>query len=201
MNKIHSLEINKLINEYNYFKSDYDYKYEVVHNADSEFIQEVNNILDQNPELRKIYDEKTKREEPTEVHDNDIETHFSESSEIIPIDDSHMEKSPHIKDVYRSIVKVTHPDKVEDKSLHEIYIDATNHYNNNDVMSLYTICYKLGISYNEEDIDRDYILKEINIAKSKVSMIEDTFTWQWKNSHSDDIKSNIILIYIKNQIR
>ena len=58
MNKIHQLEIRKLLKEFDYLKSDYEYKNEIVFEADNSFMRNLNEFLDKNFVLKEMFDKK-----------------------------------------------------------------------------------------------------------------------------------------------
>ena len=52
---IKKLEINRLFKEFEYVKSDYEYKSEIVREADVEFLKSIDTILNKSEELKSIY--------------------------------------------------------------------------------------------------------------------------------------------------
>ena len=109
--KIVDLHINKLIQEYSFLKSDEDLKKELINANQSIFLGLVNSKLNDlnlkpenpNPSIKKI--------EPK----IDI-SGVSENTKI------------RFKKIYRDIVKKTHPDKVESEELKDLYLKATEAY-------------------------------------------------------------------------
>ena len=188
--EIKKLEISKLIKELDFIKSDYEYKSEIIKEADSEFLKNVDRILNINQELKLIYDEKICKNFKNE--DNKVDISLSEKN----IDKEDFIKSDKIKKLYREIVKITHPDRIDNKSFNNLYIESSKYYNSNDIIGIYKICEYLGIEY-EMDISEIDILKEsIKILKDRICFIENTHTWIWYNNQKD----NLILNYIRNQI-
>ena len=114
MHNIKKLEIKKLFKELDFLESDYEYRNEVINAVDSNFIEEVYSILERNPELKTIYDEKYEVETVSEADDVII---HSEEQQII----DRIESSPKIRKLYREIVKITHPDKVKNTSFNDTY--------------------------------------------------------------------------------
>jgi len=204
MNKLKDLEIKKLLKELDFIEMDYEYRSEVVSEADSEFMNSINNFLSKNPELKEIYDKKvTDRIEKTinevkqkevdkSTQSDNIEDNFNQDS----IDDIVSEKSPEVKKAYRDIVKSTHPDKVKDKRLNDFYIKSTDLYNNNDKIGLYKICDELGISYDIDENDTEIIEDKINTLKRKINFLESTFTWKWFNTKDEKLRDRILLDFI-----
>ena len=58
MNRLQYLQTKKLFKELDYMESDFEYRNEIISEADSEFITQVNNFLEEHPQLKEIYDEK-----------------------------------------------------------------------------------------------------------------------------------------------
>jgi len=58
MSKLKQLESKKLIKELEFIESDYNYKNELVSEADSEFIKSLNLFLERHPQLKEIFDRK-----------------------------------------------------------------------------------------------------------------------------------------------
>ena len=195
MHNIKKLEIKKLFKELDFLESDYEYRNEVINAVDSNFIEEVYSILERNPELKTIYDEKYEVETVSEADDVII---HSEEQQII----DRIESSPKIRKLYREIVKITHPDRVKNTNLNDAYIKATGYYDINDYIGLYKINFQLGIEdYElcEENIEIE-IKDRINNIKNKIDFLEKTFTYQWYISGERD-KQNILLKFIENKLK
>ena len=194
MHNIKKLEIKKLFKELDFLESDYEYRNEVINNVDIDFTNEINLLLDKNPELKTIYNEK-------------FDTNLSESLDenIIEVIEEVIEKIKHstkIKKLYRDIVKITHPDKVNNTNLNDAYIKATGYYDINDYIGVYKINFQLGIEdYElcEENIEIE-IKDRINNIKNKIDFLEKTFTYQWYISGERD-KQNILLKFIENKLK
>ena len=77
MSKLKQLEIKKLMKELDFVESDFTYKNEIVHEADSNFIKSVNDLLEQHPLLKDVFDKKInnkidKAEIPSKLPKNHI---------------------------------------------------------------------------------------------------------------------------------
>lgn len=208
MNKLKQLEIKKLMKELDFVESDFTYKNEIVHEADSNFIKSVNDLLEQHPLLKDVFDKKI---------NNKIDNIFQRRTEelkdkIETINESYQEDSieeevivekiidKKVRKLYREIAKITHPDRVDNRKLNDLYIKATIYYNNNDIAGTYSICNELDIEYEPDDSDNQLISGKINGLKSRISFIESTLTWVWYHSTDDKEKEQMILGYIKNQL-
>lgn len=199
MNRLQYLQTKKLFKELEYMESDFEYRNEIISEADSEFITEVNNFLDNHPELKEIYDEKIDNHIQQSILRNTeevIELFESESieEETITYEDP---KLPKVKKLYREIVKLTHPDKVDKKSLNDLYLSATKYYDNNDKIGIYKICTELDIDYDLDEEDNQIIESKIEDLKRRITFLESTFTWQWINTNGDKEKTEMLLSYIK----
>jgi len=205
---IRKLEIHRLIKELDFVKSDYDYKSELLVGADAEFIRDVNIFLEGHPELKNLFDEKTKVSEVSIPTNNDpiVETLVEtaepisykpnmEDYEIVTVP-----KDPKLKSLYRNIVKSTHPDKVNDFYLKELYMEATKAYDDNSLLPILTICGKLGIPYDISEEETNLIKDEISTIKTKSQFLENTYTWNWCQHTDVNIREMVILSYVKKQI-
>ena len=222
MNKLKILEVKKLLKELDYIESDFEYRSEVISEADFEFINSVNDFLSTHPELKEIYDQKItdkinesiKRgtDEAEESQEDDTEGDGEDVSELIDEDERQEEEveeidedkeiiSPKLKKLYREIVKITHPDKVKKKKLNDIYIKATDFYNLNDKVGIYKICNELSIDYDIEAEDEIFISTKIDSLKKRIGFLESTFTWKWARTENEEERNQILLNYIKLRIQ
>lgn len=188
MDNLEKLEIYRLLNEFNFVKSDYEYKSELINNYELEFNNRVNNILEKHTGLKQIIEEK-------DIHKKvDIKT--EEELEY----NSLSNKSPKIKYLYRQIAKITHNDITKNNGLNDIYIKSKQYYEDDDIIGIYSICDRLGIDYELDVEEKELIIGKISEIKKKIDFIETTFIWEWKKSNDDEDKNKIILSYIKGKI-
>ena len=202
MNKLRQLEVKKLIKEFEFLGSDFEYKNELVSEADNNFIKTVNIFLDDNPEVKKIFDRKINERLDKIILDR-VEQQMDKEDTFIPdeVEIINTQKDDKIKKIYREIVKKTHPDKVDNKKLNDIYIKAITHYEENDIIQIYSICEELGIEYDVTEDDSEIIRNNIENIKNKINFIESTTTWKWYYTEDDNLKNEIILNYIRSQIK
>lgn len=200
MNKVKKLEIKKLFKELEYIESDFEYRSEIISEADYDFIGKVNNFLEGHPELKELYDKKItdtlnnnfiKKVEEIKEIDSDIDL-----ESIVEVDS----KPVKIKKLYRDIVKLTHPDKISKKSLNDIYMEATEHYKLNNSIGLYKICQILDISWDIDDSDSLLISDRINELRSKINFLESTITWKWLKTEDEREKNELMFNFIKMRI-
>jgi len=224
MSKLKRLETKKLLRELEFIESDYDYKNEVISEADGDFLNSVNAFLTSHPELKEMFDKKIndkidqmikkKEEDVKEIERKEMESEMgggSNDEESINEDDNIEEgeqdtkdiedvRSPKLKKIYREIVKLTHPDKVKNSKLNDLYIKGTGFYDKNDIAGLYSICNELNIEYEVDDEDNVLISTKISTLKQRIGFMESTYTWKWHFSKDDSEKNNIILTYIRMQL-
>jgi hypothetical protein len=207
MSKLKQLEIKKLLKELDFIESDFTYKSEVVHEADSNFIKTVNDLLEEHPLLKEVFDKKinSKIEHIFEKRDEEIKEKIELSNEEeMPIEDDFIivEKfiDQKVKKLYREIAKITHPDRIDNRKLNDLYLKATTCYDNNDRPGTYAICDELDIDYEPDDSDSQTISNKITDIKGKISFIESTMTWNWYHSDDEKAKEQMILRYIKDRL-
>lgn len=201
MNRLQYLQTKKLFKELEYMESDFEYRNEIISEADSEFISQVNNFLDHHPELKEIYDQKIDNHIQQSILGNTEEVielfNENETIEEIIYD---VPKLPKVKKLYREIVKLTHPDKVNKKSLNDLYLVATGYYDSNDQIGIYKICTELDIDYDLDDEDNQIIESKIEELRRRIEFLESTFTWQWINTSGEKEKLEMLLNYIRMQL-
>jgi hypothetical protein len=216
MNKVKSLEFKKLFKELEFIESDFEYRNEIISEADSQFINSINQFLENHPELKEIYDNKVtekinqsikKKEESEEKNDDsisdDTENSEDESEDIEKVEEETKDRKSvsEIKRLYREIVKLTHPDKVKNKKLNEMYLKATKYYDDNNKIGIYAVCNELSIQYEIKTEDIQLIYDEIKRLQQKINFLESTYTWKWYNCEDEEQKSQILLNYIKLKIK
>jgi hypothetical protein len=201
MNNIHQLEIRKLLKELDYLKSDYEYKNEIVFEADNSFMRTLNDFLDKNFVLKEMFDKKINSGIDDLIRNRSfesvIESVSDEESEMVIVEKIVDEK---LRKIYRNIAKKTHPDKISDVRLNDIYIIASKMYDTNDVMGIYSICDQLGIPYDLSIEDGEILKSQISMMKERVGFMESTFTWKWYHTDDEKEKSQILVDYIKSKI-
>jgi len=170
--KIKKLQIQKVIQEYNLLNTDYELKNNMVEEYRAEFLKETFN------------EDKSKEQ--------DIDSTPKKKEAKIKNEDIPKDTKDKIKKIYREIVKQTHPDKVNSEVLNNYYLDATKAYDLNDVLELYIICEKLDIDTEISNLELELFDKLIEIKKSEIRRIEESFIWVWINSKSEEEKQKIV---------
>lgn len=182
---IRRLEIKKLMKELEFYESDYEYKNSIVEIADKEFLKSVSSYFEEYPELNNIFQSKI---------DKKLYENLIIDDEVLNINKP--KPSPKIRKLYREIVKRTHPDKISDKHLNELYLIATKNYDECNILSIYSICNDLNISYDLDESDIVMFNNRINTLKNNISFIQSTYTWKW-NFTSELERKNVVLDYIR----
>jgi hypothetical protein len=201
MDRIKLLEIKKLFKELDYVQSDFEYRSEIISEADTNFLNVVNSFLDDHPELKELYESKVNERVNQFIHTESYEPITEQpqddfEEEEIFIDD----KSPKVKKLYREIVKITHPDKSDKKSHNDIYVKATEYYDMNDKIGIYKICTELDIDYDIDYEDNIEIQKRIDDLKGRITFLESTFTYQWIRIDDELQKNEMMINFIKMRI-
>ena len=188
------LEFQRLIKELQFVESDYLYQSEIINQSDKIFLDSVNNVLNEYPDLKTIWEEKQSvfyENEPLIVED--INTEIEQS----------IQKTKHsseIKKIYREIVKSTHPDKIKSTKLNELYLEATNAYESDDLITLYRVCSELMIDFDWSDDEILKVKERVEKYKNQINFLESTYTFKWLKSDDND-KLKIILKFIENKIK
>ena len=200
MDRIKLLEIKKLFKELDYVQSDFEYRSEIISEADTNFLNGVNNFLDGHPELKELYESKVNERINQFIHTDSYEpieqTQDNYEELEIVLDD----KSSKLKKLYREIVKITHPDKSDKKSHNDIYVKATEYYDMNDKIGMYQICYQLGLENRIEYDDKIEIENKIDNLKSKILFLTKTLSYKWYISTDINIKNKLLMSFIEDRI-
>lgn len=201
MDKLKELELKKLLSQLSFMEIEYEYKTEVIKQSDALFMKEVDSTLERNTELRELYEKKNieKIEKIIKEVLNESGDFINDEYENEDIEVATKVIPKEVRNIYREIVKLTHPDRVDDDKLKDIYINATECYENVDKFGLYKICDTLNIPYKIDIDDIEDINKTIEDFKNKIDFIESTFTWLWYNSE-DSKKNEILLMFIKQHL-
>jgi hypothetical protein len=182
--KLVDLQINKLIQEYSFLKSDEELKKEMINTNQKGFLDLVNGKLgDLKPEeinLGPTKEPKSKKIEP-KVDMSGI----SENTKV------------RIKKIYRNIVKLTHPDKTESEELNELYMEATEAYEAYNIFELCFISKKLNIKV-KLSLEETKTLKELlDSKKDEIKKIESSFIWLWLTASNENDKNELVDRFIE----
>ena len=193
MNHLKYLEFQRLMKELQFVESDYQYQSEILKLSDSEFLKNVDTVLNQFPELKEIYNRRQ-----AEIYKNVVIEPRIDSIQEVEV--SPVTEDLEAKKLYRDIVKSTHPDKIKNHKLNELYLEATDAYEKNDIITLYKVCSELNLDF---ELPSDYVEKlntKINSLKQQISFLETTFTFKWIKSSSQHDKNRVVVEFIRSQI-
>lgn len=193
MKNLKYLEVNKLIRELDFIKSDFEWKSELISSANNEFLNSVNSFLENHPHLKEVW--KNRNEENDEVEEN----HPEEQTERDDVKNEHVIDNK-FKNIYRQIVKETHPDKIGSNKLNELYSKATDAYKMGDFLPLIKISQILGLDWELDNEQVSNIEIQIETIKDRINFLETTFTYQWWSEKIESERDKIILAYIRKQI-
>ena len=184
--KLEQLQINKLIQEFSFLKSDEELKKELIEHNQNIFLDLVNEELSNlNPDQIKDPDNTIKEPKSVKVESKIDMSTVSENTKV------------KIKKIYREIVKKTHPDKVNSEELNELYIKATEYYVTYDVFELYFISKTLNIKIKLSLDETNTLNQLIELKKNELKAIETSFIWLWLNTQSDDEKNLLVHKFLK----
>lgn len=180
--RLKKLQIKKLIQEYNFIQSDFDFKNQVIEDNKQEFINKVSEV---EKELN------IKKELPINTGNtkNEITSNIQDVSE---------NTKNKIKKIYREIVKLTHPDKIESDRLIELYHKSTKCSEDNDLLCLYLISIELNIDFEFDSEDIEFLERIVNSKRKENSVLETSCVWAWINSKDEETKNRLLKFYVIN---
>jgi hypothetical protein len=184
--RLKELQKKKLVQEYEYTKSELEYRKSVMDENTKEFLEVAYKAAGKE---RIISDddnvsENQRREEKLR----------EEKQELLDIDPYIKQKS---KKLYREISKRTHPDKDPNGIYTDLFKEATQSYERYRLLDLYHHCERLGIPYDIEGRDIEELNREIKTNRSEIELIEKTFVYLWSIQPSDKMKSIIINQFVR----
>jgi hypothetical protein len=204
--KLEELKIKRLMKEYEYLTTEYEFRKEFSEKHKTDFLSEISKrrkeLNIEEPPLNIIIPEEESAQNidiDGEI-DSDIldEDYLDDEKEEDP---EQLQKDIKLKKVFREIVKICHPDKVlnlsKRKHLTEIYIKSKVLYNERNLLGLYLIAIDIGIEIKIELSDLSDIDNVLEEKKAQVKSFESSYLWIWINSNDED-KIKIIDLFIKN---
>jgi len=189
MSILKNLELQRLIKELQFVESDYEYQSEILRQSDRYFFESVDNLLENYPDLKKVWNEK-----------NSQTVQFVPENVVVDSVQVRSKVDNKVKKIYREIVKSTHPDKIKNSKLNELYLEATFAYESNDIVTLIKVSSELLIDLNFDDKELESIKERINQIREQIQFLESTYTFKWLKS-SDTDKNKVILSFIQNRLR
>ena len=179
--KLKQLEIQKLLQEYNYLLLDDEYKQELIAEGKTPFLEQVHEFMatlnmsppPPTPPASGQEGKSKKRIDPNTVEEN---------------------VRVKVKKLYRDIVKLTHPDRAKTDEHDDLYVAATIAMETYDIFELYNICAKLNIAYTIDVADKPIIEMRVQAKKDELASIERSYVWLWYHATTEEDK----LLYIRN---
>lgn len=176
--------VNLLFKKMDYLQAELDYKTELLSKIDVEFNKKINKLTSDSPDLDTIVNESGDRVNVPTV------TALSDGEVKLPDQEN--------RDIYRKITKITHPDKVENSYLNDMYIKASKYYEIGDSINLCLVATQLGVEI-DDDVESD-IIERIEDIKSRIQLLENSYTWRWFHSKTESERNKVILDFIKKLI-
>lgn len=184
--KLVDLQINKLIQEYSFLKSDEELKKELINTKQKEFLDLVNGKLNELNPQDSNHEPKTKQEPKSKKIEPKIDiSGMSENTKV------------RIKKIYRNIVKVTHPDRIDSEELKELYMEATEAYEAYNIFELCFISKKLNIKVKLSLEETKTLNELINSKKDEIKKIESSFIWLWLMAPNENDKNELVDRFIE----
>ena len=131
-----------------------------------------------------------------------VETRFEEpeaQEEIVEMKSS-APKNKDVKRVYRKIVELTHPDKIGNNDKADIFHEATEAYNSEDIAELLSIASVLGLDF--VDISKDtfsLIEKNVESISQEINTKKKTVAWAWSISGTKEEKDLVLEAVLKSK--
>jgi hypothetical protein len=165
--KIQQLGLKRVLQEYAFLNSDYEYKKQVVEEFTTVFIQKANELLEEDSVSNYTGNIKS---------DSNIKNIKKHKIDPETLDPKTKEK---IKLLYREISKKTHPDKDINNKFSELFLRASEAYQNFDLYELHNIANSLKIEILIEENDISLLKEKISERKNEVLKIENSYLWLW----------------------
>ena len=109
-------------------------------------------------------------------------------------------KNKDLKKLYRKIVEKTHPDKTGDNSKSDLFSDAVNAYESNDIAKMLDIAGKLNIEIVDLSPESVMLLKEnIKTITSEIVSKKQTTGWAWYNAKENEEEKKRLIEFILKQ--
>jgi len=190
MDSLTRLQVINLFKKYDYYLTEFQFKNEISIVSHNLFQENVKKILSE-----------FKKEEEEKQNLEDVECIENKNRiDAIGSTENNKEVNSTLKSLYRKIVKETHPDKIKNSYLNNLYIEATDSVERNDVLAIYRICILLDIEFDIPDNIADMIEKEVTQLKHKISFLESSYHMKWHNSPKSE-KNDILVNYLMKSLR
>jgi len=120
----------------------------------------------------------------------------------------HIQENKDVKRIYRDIVKVTHPDKLikkgytetQTKKMIDYYQTATKAYENRELLPLVRIAAILYLPLNLSEESLNELEEKIFSLQKELAYIETTFAWMWYHAPNQNVKDQMLQMFLTNMI-
>ncbi len=190
-----TIKIKKHILHYSYLKLEKEEVDEICDKVE----KEMRDFFEKEfPEEFKAFNEKNDKDQKEHTQKSLKETEETSDAtdeEEVP---SKPPKNADIKKIYRKIAEKTHPDKIGDDSQAEIFSEAAEAYQENNVAKLLDLASSLNIEFTELSEDTLKLL-ENNITSMNQYIInkKSTTAWSWHMTKTDEDKKMVIKNILK----
>ena len=180
--KLKKLQIKKLIQEYSYLETEFEYKSQIIDENKEGFFKKLSELS-----------------ENLTINENNIDDNIKQNpiKEDLKDDEISENVKNKVKKIYREIVKLIHPDKTESNEFIDLYYEATNYSEEYNLLGLYFICLDLKIDFEFDSEDIEFLEKLIELKKKECTNLTKSFVWVWSQIKSEDKKNKIVELFIK----
>jgi hypothetical protein len=185
--KLEQLEMQKLLQEYNFLMLDEEYKKEMIDQGKGEFLSKVH-------ELRVEMGIGVAPPPPPPQQEQQEQPKKQPKIDPDKVDKSTKDK---VKKTYREIAKKTHPDRINSDEYLETYMRATKAADEYDLFELWVICNELHIEVEIDLSDKATLTALIQSKRKELHDIESSFIWLWLHAKNDEEKNNVVKIFVE----
>ena len=149
-----------------------------------------------NPESKKDQ----KEENTNDTKEIDDAVNAAESEDIEEYEIIKKPKNKDLKKLYRKIVERSHPDKIGNDTKANIFSDAVQAYDSNDIAKMLEIAGVLNIEILELSQESILLLNEnIKTLSEEIFKKKQTTGWAWHKAGDDDEEKKRLVKFILNQ--
>ena len=109
-------------------------------------------------------------------------------------------KNKDVKKLYRKIAEKTHPDKTGSNHYSDLFSEAAEAYNENNIATLLEIAGRLNIELSDLSSESVLLLENnIKLLAYKIHQKKQTAAWSWHQAKNDEEREKIILLILQNK--
>jgi hypothetical protein len=184
--KLKSLEIKRLIQEYVFIRSDLEYKQTIVDENTTIFLEKIYAVAGKEQPITS-----------TNIEDKAYLGLKNKISEGTKIEEFIPEINKTVKRLYREISKRAHPDRDPYCHYNGIFSRATAAYESGNLIELCEICEKIDVPYKIDEGDLIAIKENLAKVRGQIKSLETTYVYLWCINLDEKIRNMIIHQYIK----